>query len=158
MKKKSGFTLIELVLVCVLLLVMINISIPLFRNTFYTIRIENSLRDVSQVVRYLHTRSVVEGIRYKMNFDYQNGIYWAELEEKSGYGSGAFRTMKERIGGKHKLSGGVSMEGDETEIFFYPDGRIDDAEVLFKDTSGLRYSLEISGSDVRIEDISGETG
>ncbi len=157
-KRNAGFTLIELVLVCVLLVVMINLSTPLFRNTFYTIRMENSLRDASQVVRYLQARSVVEGVRYRMRFDYQDGAYWAEIEEKDRYRTGEFRPLRERFGGMHRLNRAVSMEGDEAEILFQPDGRIDDATVVFKDTSGLQYSLVISGSDVRIVETRGEEG
>jgi hypothetical protein len=139
--------------VSVLILILINVSTPLFRSTFHRIRLETTCRELSQTMRYLQTRSSVEGVRYRLLFNFQDGAYWGESEKRAAYGDQGFEPLEERIGGRHTIRNGIVAEGNVSNITFYPDGRVDNAELLLKDLSGLAYALTVRDSDIRIEEI-----
>jgi len=150
---RAGFTLIELALVSLILLVMLNVSLPLFRNTLRAIRVEHAAREVSQLIWYLRERSVVEGRRHRLVFDFEGGSYRTEVEEGGVENAIFFRPLREDIGGRHRLDRTIALDGEDGEIDFYPDGRIDDAIIRLSESSGLSWEIRVEGSVVRLLEL-----
>ena len=155
-RNHAGFTLIELALVSLIVFILLNVSLPLFRNTFHSIRIEHAARRLSQTMWYLRERSVVEGRRYRLLIDFQGNSYRAEAEERERDGAAFFTPVKEEIGGRHRLDRAISLDGEEGEIGFYPDGRIDNALIRLSESSGPSWQVEVEGSIIRVFEMRGD--
>ena len=136
----TGFTLIELALVGVLILVIIAGSMPLFRKTFRGLELENSARNIAKIVRYGQERAIVEANTFKINFDFDKKIYWLTQLDK-----GEFKKIKnERFGEIFSIPEAIAIEGDKKTAIFYPDGRSEKLDI--KLTSGGESSyVTVSG-------------
>ena len=84
MKRASltGFTLIELTLVAVIILVLVVLSSPKFRGTFTSLQIDDAAQRMAQVIRYGQHRAIVEERRFRLNLDNTRGVYRLLSESK----------------------------------------------------------------------------
>ena len=76
----SGFTLLELTLVVLLIAVLIGLSTPLFRRTFSSIQIRNISFNIAKTVNYAQEMAIVEKVSYKLNFNYDEGSILLDIK------------------------------------------------------------------------------
>jgi type II secretion system protein H len=79
----GGFTLIELILVMVLLVVVIAISAPSLSKFFHGRTLNSEARQFVSLTRYAQSRAVSEGIPMELWIDPRRGIYG--LRQQAGY-------------------------------------------------------------------------
>lgn len=138
-KFKAGFTFIELVLVSIIIMVLVGLSAPVFKKPFNKIQLKNTSQDIAQLMRYLQTKAIAERRLYRINFDYQENIFWPTAQSQ--LHPADFEKMKERQGKTKRLADGLSLEGETSFITFYPDGSSDKAKIVISDTSGESLSI-----------------
>jgi len=136
-KVPSGFTLIELVLVCVIILILVTLSTPLFRNPFAGVRAGNTCRQLSHLMRYVQAKAIAERRLCRINFNFEQGSFWPAVEKDES--PGEFEPIKGKWGKTFDLPQGVSISGsgeafsgkagESPVIRFYPDGSSDKAEI-----------------------------
>jgi len=97
--REDGFTLIELVLVVVILMVVVGISTPLFRNTYRELPLRESAHNISRLMAYARERSVAEGKKHRIQFDTVNRSYRLTAVEGGDEGQISKR-LQERMGKK----------------------------------------------------------
>lgn len=66
---RRGFTLLELVLVCVVLGVLLTASLPRFQQSVERLRLERTAFELTQLLRYAHERSVGQGAELLWQWD-----------------------------------------------------------------------------------------
>ena len=64
-----GFTLLELVLVCVVLSVLLAASLPRFQQSVERLRLERTAFELAQLLRYAHERAVGQGVELLWQWD-----------------------------------------------------------------------------------------
>ena len=151
----TGFTLIELVLVILLISVLTAVSTPLFRRTFSDIVLKNAAYDMAKMITYTGEMAIIEKAKYKLNLDFENGKYWITRYGLSEEGA-VYGRVSGRYGKDYFLPRGLSLSGALNSVVFYPDGRADEAKITIRDTKGGDGSvLEIKGfgSRVKIEKL-----
>lgn len=81
--RESGFTLIEIVVVMVLISLFMVLSIPLYGN-IGTGSLDTSARRLSGTIKYLYNESAISGLEYRLIYDLDRGTYRAQALEKDG--------------------------------------------------------------------------
>jgi Tfp pilus assembly protein FimT len=151
--KSNAFTLIELTLVTLLLLVLIGLSIPLFKNTFSDLALKNSSFDISKLINYAQEMAVLERKNFRITFDFQKGKY--QLFEIDGSANPpVYKKVRGRFGRQFGLPQGASLTGSSNGIRFYPDGHCDELKlnVLIKD-EGYSLAVKRFGNVVEVKEV-----
>jgi general secretion pathway protein H len=170
--RASGFTLIELILVLIILSVITALVVPRLTQSLSRMNVESSARRVASALRLARSLAVTEKVPYRAVFNmnghtlsivtYQQTSNDADPEE-----SGAARPVEPRVyaltDGIH-FEEGMSSNGETVtsggfEMVFYPGGGTSGGEVVLGDDEGRSFSIgldTITGS-VKIKDrISGD--
>lgn len=78
--RQSGFTLIELGLVILILGVIIAIAVPRLGNRSYA-QLESETRKLALAFRYLRHAAILNGRSYRLMYDLDSRTYWAEVSQ-----------------------------------------------------------------------------
>ena len=138
--KKKGFTFIELMLVVITVGIILGFSIPLFRRTLINLQLENLTQSIAKLMKYGQERAIVERARYRINFDFDEGKYWLTMESDS-LSPTKFQKVGGRFGRIYEVPNGISIEGTENKLTFYPDGRADKLSIYLTNQSQTTYTL-----------------
>lgn len=138
LNKKAGFTLIELALVAVVILIIISMSVPLFRKTFLRLELNNAALNIAKIIRFAEGRAITEGNIFKINFDFNKKTYW--LTQNSDSAPGAFKNLKnDRFGAIFTLPQNIGIKGEKNYAVFYPDGRSDKITIILNSPEDTLY-------------------
>ncbi len=77
---QAGFTLIELGLVILIIGVMLAIAIPRLGNRSYA-ELGSETRKIALAFRYLRHAAILNGRQYRLVYDLDQQVYWAEVGE-----------------------------------------------------------------------------
>lgn len=80
---KTGFTLVEIVVVMMLISLFMVLSIPLFGN-IGTSSLDSSARRLSGTIKYLFNESAMSGLEYRLIYDLDQSLYRAQILEAGG--------------------------------------------------------------------------
>ena len=137
---QAGFTLLELLVVTLILMVMVGVSVPQFRSTFRNLQLQVFASDVATLLTYASRRAVARGEVLRIHFDAEGRRYWlARAEEASPEES--FERVSGKFGRVSPVPGSISFQSSTREVTFYPDGRADRFEMLIFDGSQTGYRL-----------------
>ena len=142
----NGFTLIELALVTVLLGMLVALTTPLFQRTFRTLAVEEAGRSLTRTMHFARERSILEGGRYRLHLDPEEGAYWLSVED-----DGVFRRLPGRAGRTVRLPRGIRLETDQRHVTFTPNGAATDARLQFSSDEGAGLNLVLDGFTGRVE-------
>jgi type II secretion system protein H len=176
--KSSGFTLIELMVVVILIGILTAMIIPEMRGSFGDALLRSSGRELVNVFSLAYSRAVSQNQVHLVRLDQKTGRFSVE-RQVHGQGkqpefaplkdvSGSSGRLDERIRAEvHKQEAGVA-EGVETQagavppeesvgqnlqdaVTFYPDGTAEAAEVLLRDGAGFGLRLRVDPITARVE-------
>jgi prepilin-type N-terminal cleavage/methylation domain-containing protein len=74
-RDSSGFTLLEVTLVLVILSIAIGVVVPRLRDTNRA-RLESHVRKLAVMVRYLRHEAILTGRTYRLNYSIDEASYW----------------------------------------------------------------------------------
>ena len=149
-RNKAAFTLIELVLVTAIVLIIISLSIPLFKRTFSDLTIKDLAFNISKLTYLAREKAILQKKNFKISFDFPSGRYRL-LEMDNSIEPPAYKKSADKYGSGFTLPKGMLFKGPKNEIIFYPDGRCDDANIDVLDEKGAGYTVLIRGLGSRIE-------
>ena len=86
---KSGFTLIEIVLVAVTLIVLLGASVPRFQQTIQRLRVERGAFELMQLLRLAHARAVTGSREVRWVWDEQARRARVEPQDEAAAGERA---------------------------------------------------------------------
>jgi type II secretion system protein H len=136
-RKSSGFTLLELIVVLVILAMVSALVAPSMRAFTVGQTTDNAAQQIVVLARYARTQSITEGNSYRLNFDPQGGAYWL-----SSSAAGVYKDLPGEYGEHLTLPVGATMrtdltrQTDGTYVTFQSTGRADVAHIWISDKQG----------------------
>ncbi|MFA6321276.1 MAG: hypothetical protein WCY36_05400 [Candidatus Omnitrophota bacterium] len=154
--ERKAFTLIELTLVTVIILALVGLSIPLFKNTFSDLSAKNTAFNISKLASYAQEKAIINRKNYKVIFDFNKRTY--QLFESNQTQDGIIYVKeKGRFGKSFDMPLGLSFydpsadlgkntaEEYKKQIVFYPDGHCDHMLIGIIDKRGMGYTVTLKG-------------
>lgn len=146
----AGFTLIELIIVTMLIMIFVALSTPFFKSTLRDLGLKDAAYNISKIIRYAEDCAIVEENTYKVVLDFENHSY-AVYRKKEDTSKDEFERIGGRFGQKFKLPESAAFSGDTKEIMFYPNGQCDKFSVFIIGNNKEGYEIKSSGRSHKIE-------
>lgn len=144
----KGFTFIELLIVIIITGILTAVSIPQFRKVHDNFELENFVKNMDYLSRYIQESAIFHGKVYCLNINQdEEGInFYTTYQEET-----EFKRIEEKSKKLYECSApqGIIIDSidptDEKTIFFFPDGSSDKITITFKNKQGKKLSLIIRG-------------
>ena len=147
-KHKSGFTLIELIVVIAIMSIMLVVVVPRFPPSFFTDSTREALSWIILNVRTLKERARDDQIKYVLHINVDTNRFWISTEsmeeeallqaEQNGYAlSGDDNILDVEFSETGAVTYGTA------DICFYPKGYSDKAVIHIEDSGNNRKSVLI---------------
>jgi len=138
-KKVSGFTLLELVVVCAFIAVLTGMILPIYNRAMYSLRVRNSIQDITSTIRYAQEKAIAESREMRLLIDPKtNQISVVRIVEREGdkrkyepistNEGGAVMTLPETIK-ITRINAGKDKTTGMYYISCYPNGASDPAQI-----------------------------
>ena len=127
-KACRGFTLIEIILVVVLLLIIAALAIPNFSHTYTTVELQTSTQDLAYLMRYAQSRAISKNKNVQLEFNPEFTQYWLtqeKLDQDDSADQEEFERFDGRLGKTYEIPRDILLEDAPQTIRFYPDGNIE---------------------------------
>lgn len=150
-KEPSGFTLLEVLLVTLILVVITGVTVPNFSPVWKNLLLKQAVQDLAYHIRYAQSRSVTHNLRHRIQIESDGFEYWLAREESAD--EEGKETEWVRLEGRYGRTQRFAEEFDvETRfdwIEFLPDGAISPFE-LQACSRGACYSVSTLGQRGRV--------
>jgi type II secretion system protein H len=175
---RSGFTLIEMMVVLVLIGILSAMILPEMKGTYGDALLRSSARDLVNVFSIASSRAVSLNQLHVVRINATTGRYEIERQSQAQGKKAEFAPLKDVSDSSGELDNRITVEirksdalesdkpegeqaplsTDQTEnqvppgaVAFYPDGTAEAAEVLLHDREGFGLRLKISPITARIQ-------
>jgi prepilin-type N-terminal cleavage/methylation domain-containing protein len=134
---RTGYTLIELVLVMLLLCIVAGLAAPQMRNFARGRQAGDAAEQFVSVARWARTQAIARGEVYRINVDLPSKTYWLTVQRE-----GAFVRPEEDFGQKFAFPDTVAVDcdfqqqPDGTYAEFEPTGRTDEGSLRLTSSTG----------------------
>lgn len=150
-RQASGFTLLELIAVLLVLAIMTSAVVPLFRQSLTTLRTDRATVDMVALLKYAQERAVTDSTEYRFYMDKDAGAYWVqrlaglnEDREKVFELASARKTLPENL--EMQVSKArKDRELDMQYITFFASGACDIAKISIKRPTGSAIVIQTKG-------------
>ena len=149
-RPRTGFTLVELLLVVVLIAVVTAMTVPRFKRTAEEFRLKAAAFDIYKLIQFAKENALVQQRDHRVHFVFSDGTY--QLLRVSD--DGTFRPFQGRFGKRKNLPEGISFRSDADKLACYPDGRCDIFSLTLRNSTTGRYEISVEnlGSVVRVRE------
>ena len=138
-RRRAGFTLLELLLVIVIIAVLLGINLPLIKNNIEGVSFKSFVNKVYLFLDYAATQSILKTVIIKAWLDVkENKLFLAQIDNE---GEALFSLP---------LPGDVSVEFDNEEIVFYPDGTSREFKIIISGGDERSFTISSAGFDGKI--------
>jgi prepilin-type N-terminal cleavage/methylation domain-containing protein len=149
MKKKDGFTLLEILVVILIIGAFFFVAVPKLQD-LTEVNLKSASRNLSATIKYLYNEAAFKKNIYRLAFDVENGEYWIETFQENEYVVSEEPSHKRR-----QLPTGVYFKDVITErsqnknpldeerefILFLPTGFVEPAVIHLYTDSERYYTL-----------------
>jgi Tfp pilus assembly protein FimT len=147
---RSGFTLVEVCLVCLVVSLILTISWPVLNHTARKNQLETLCNEISYTLRYTRDYALNENKYYSVQFDTTNNKYFISVKDDLSTDPNGFARINDSLHKTRSWPKEISLDNiSSTQVVFYPDGSSDDFVISFKNTQGNIYKLKLQGSTGR---------
>ena len=147
----TGFTFIELILVAVIILVLIGVSVPIFRSSSSSAHLKAVSQNLAQLMRYAQAKSIAERKLVRVNFDFEQGAFWLSVQGGAVTDTDTFERIEGRWGTVVEAPEGITISGETPFITFYPDGSSDKTKIKIYNKAGEAFSVTAQRSISYVE-------
>lgn len=154
--KTKGFTLLELIVVCALIGIMLTISVPSLRSSFFTNPLKSSARQVIGIVNearqkavrshqayYIHLSQIDNHISYEKVSEANNDKEETETETDDNKKRDLQLPATVRLASIWLQSSGITSE-NKTSFWISKKGYMEQAAIQLSDESGDSLSVRIN--------------
>ena len=134
-----GYTLIELAVVIAVLGIMLAFVVPRL-GEIGEANLKRSARHLTGMIRFLRDDAQAKKRIYRLNFDIQNGRYWAEVLTRMSDRTAKFTRLGSALASEGRLYGRTTFRDiragshpDEPYILFTPDGWVEKTYIYLRD-------------------------
>lgn len=148
MTKQSGFTLIELTVVVVILALFTLLTVPLFSATG-TSKLEYSGRRLSGTIKYLFNESALTGKEHRLIYNLDKGSYRGKIVEATGEvvditGIGSESGLAGDVRFRDiQLPGRGTFTAGEVTVRFHPSGWVEESGLHLVDGRDNQLTLHV---------------
>lgn len=156
--EESGWTLVELLLVIVLLGVVASVAVPGLRGALAWAQVTTAAQELSAVLRFARARAIVERAVHRVRMAPERGWYWIERAVQPGEtdaDADGFVRVSARGGQIYAVPGRVRVETTVDEIRCYPDGGMDEATVVLQAPGDRVRTVTTAGFFGRVRVVDG---
>jgi prepilin-type N-terminal cleavage/methylation domain-containing protein len=148
----QGFTLIELIFVTLIILVILGVSTPLFREAYDDMKLRDASGNVAKLMKYAREMAIMDRSKYRVCARSSSERYQLEIQRAGQNGGGGWETVESKLGRITLNVGDVNIKVSANEVVFYPDGSSDELVLQLSNRSGSVYTLTTAGTtgDVKI--------
>lgn len=151
----SGFTLMELVIVLIILGILSAAVVPMYGRSMKLIHRNHAVRDLLATMKYAQERAISDMVEHRVYFDPKANQYWIERfvkRDEEDREHKEFEPLREAYGNRHDLPESLKLERPRTErdkedrtyfIPFYPNGACGYATIRLKPVKRERGSRTI---------------
>jgi type II secretion system protein H len=146
--RDTGFTLLELILVMVILSTVLAMAAPSLRGFFASRKTHDTAAQILALTQFARSQAISEGIVYRLNFDTRQRSYWLTAQQ-----AGTYEELGTEFGQVYELPKDIVMEleeldeeDEETFLKFTPQGTVTAGTVRLIDRAGR--ALEITSPTV----------
>jgi Tfp pilus assembly protein FimT len=159
-KRRGGFTLIELILVMIVLFTIATIVAPRFSDFFPSFQVRKSSERILAWARKARADAAVTGVRQRLVIDPSNRKFWIEYEARPMKEPGKF-TLLAGAWGEESIPEGVAFESIEDAdsdpsrggmkfVEFRPDGTSSEATIVLSNDSGDRQTVRVEAATSKV--------
>jgi type II secretion system protein H len=175
--ERSGFTLIEMMVVVILIGIMAAAIIPAMKGTYEDALLRSTGREVVNACGLASSRAISFNQPHRLRIDLKTGKYFVEKRIRQD-GEEKFVPLRDVPGGEGELDTRITLQvrrPDETPaadtagsstpsgsadtssavdqeiINFFSDGTADEAMFLLRDRSGFRLALRVNPITARVQ-------
>jgi type II secretion system protein H len=135
----TGFTLLELILVMVIISTVLAMAAPSLRGFFSSRKIHDAASNILTLIRYARAQAITEGRTYRLNFDHEKGVYWLTSNAH-----GAFTILNCEFGREFLFPDDTTVmiekdadkNGNEEYIDFFSQGMAETGTITMTDRRG----------------------
>jgi Tfp pilus assembly protein FimT len=160
MRRRGGFTLLELILVMIVIFAVSAIVAPRMTDFFPSFKVRKSSERLFAWARKARADAATTGLRQRLLLDPQNRKFWIEFEAHPFKEPGKF-VLLSGAWGEESFSDGVkfeTVEGAEQDparssyryVEFRPDGTSTEATINIVNDNNDRQTLRIEGVSSRV--------
>lgn len=178
--QRSGFSLIELMVVLVLIGILTALIIPEMKGTYEEALLRSTGRKLVDVCQLASSHAITRSHAHRVRLDRKRGRYFIETTVQDREKGSGMVPARDIPGGEGEFDNRIALEirmpgedsapapdqgpgfasGDdlmnrsgEEGVTFYPDGTADGAEILLRDRAGFRLVLRINPITARVRII-----
>lgn len=151
-RPRTGFTLLELIVVMAILAIITGMVVPIFATSFAGIQLRNARSGFLSVLYHTQERAVAESREYRLFLDTKDNSYWVEYVAEVEDDKKTFEAVTEDFGVKQtlpvylkfdRIRGPKDREHNANYIGCYPNGACDRVTIVLQDTRSRESRFEI---------------
>lgn len=144
----TGFTMIEIILVSVIITTLLAVSMPAFSKIYADTRLKTCVQSLIATIRYVYQSAASQQIKYKINYDQAAGKYWVEKEQDSG----EFQQVRAALLKPMFLPDNVVFKKiSAAQVIFYPNGSADNFDIQLQNKNNKVYTIHFTGLTGQVE-------
>jgi prepilin-type N-terminal cleavage/methylation domain-containing protein len=132
-RRRGGFTLIEFLFVIIIIGILVTVSIPRLKAAHDVFLLNNFTGELRTFMQYLRERSLVKGQAVILHAGEGEEILRADAKDTK-------ETLKAL-----RVPRGLSVAADKKQVYFYPDGTIDEVTLTVTGAGGQQVKLTTQG-------------
>ncbi|MFA4888417.1 MAG: prepilin-type N-terminal cleavage/methylation domain-containing protein [Candidatus Omnitrophota bacterium] len=144
MNRPQAFTFIELLVIILIIGVLAGLAAPRLRVAFDNFSLDNSVKDLYYLSRYLQGAAITSGKIHCLRFDMEKKQFQGLLK-----GNDTLINIDGKAGLAYSLPEEISVTfypPEKSGMYFYPDGSIDKINITFSGANFRQASLVAKGA------------
>ncbi|MFH0732258.1 MAG: hypothetical protein V2A72_04990 [Candidatus Omnitrophota bacterium] len=143
LKSSNAFTLIELILTTIIVLVIVGLSAPLFKKTFSDLRVNLLAKDMASLMNLAREKAIMTRTAHLIKIDVNKKTYRMYIRA---HAKDEIIPAESKWGRTFKIPQDIKIDASEEMVEFFPDGSSEGIAVSFTDTSGTKSALGVDAA------------
>lgn len=139
--ERAGFTLIELILTAAIVLVIIGLSIPVFKNVYSDLRINLQAQDITALINLAREKAVMTRAPHAIELDINQKTYRMVAIDSE---KNEIIQVKDRWGKRFLFPGNFKVTSTNNLVKFFPDGTSNGVSISLEDETGTKKQIQVN--------------